>query len=127
MRMVHVFPDLDAAKPPVEIKEGSMTHICLTPSERIIAWRLTEDRWVSRLEFLNALYGNRFDGGPLCASKTMHVFITRLRKKLYEFQIVIHSWPSKGWMVKSHQIDDLLDVLANEINRNSWCANDNIL
>ena len=57
----------------------------------------------------------------------MNVFITRLRKKLYEFQIVIHGWPSNGWMVKSHQISDLLDVLANEIDRNSWCANDKIL
>ena len=36
----------------------------LTPTERVIAWRLLEGRTVSHDELIEALYSNRADGGP---------------------------------------------------------------
>lgn len=71
----------------------------LTPLERVVAWRLSEGRTVSRSELIKALYGDDPEGGPLFAERNIYILIYELRRCLSNEGLSIVTLPRVGWYV----------------------------
>lgn len=71
----------------------------LTPLERVVAWRLSEGRTVSRSELIKALYGDDPEGGPLFAERNVYIIIYELRRCLSNEGLSIVTLPRVGWYV----------------------------
>jgi hypothetical protein len=52
----------------------------LTQQQRVIAWRLAEQRCISAVELADALYGDRIDGGPNDSLSMVRAHVCNLRK-----------------------------------------------
>lgn len=88
----------------------------LTPTERVIAWRLTEGRTVSVDEYTEALYGRRNDGGALTPREVIRQMMWRLEHELRKHDVKIVTVWGRGWNAdKPHHLRDLL---ADELARN---------
>lgn len=87
----------------------------LSPHMRVIAWRLTEGRCVSVGELVQALYGNRQDGGPLYADNGITVRVAHVRQALRPHGITIGVRYGFGWFVQPEDVDRLRALLAGEI------------
>ena len=61
----------------------------LSPTARVIAWRLTEGRCVSYDEYLDALWRNCPDGGPLWARTIINIKLVELRRDLIPIRTII--------------------------------------
>ncbi|MEQ1713841.1 MAG: helix-turn-helix domain-containing protein [Hyphomicrobium sp.] len=96
-----------------------MTIARLSPAERIIAWRLTERRLVPDDEITVALWGSRADGGAEHTRNIIGVLVHRLRQKLEPFGVKVINEFGRGYRVPREQQARLLDVLADEIARNT--------
>ncbi len=96
-----------------------MTIQRLSPAERIIAWRLTEQRLVSVDELTLALWGHRADGGAEYATGAIGIWVHKLRQKLEPFGVMIINEYGRGYRVPREQQARLLDLLADEIARNT--------
>lgn len=96
-----------------------MKRLRLSPSERVIAWRLVEPRLVSMGELIVALWGDRADGGPEDACGSIRMYLFRLRGGLAPFGVEIVNEYGLGWEVPTQQRDLLRGILANEIARNT--------
>lgn len=96
-----------------------MTIPRLSPSERIIAWRLTEQRLVSVDEMTLALWGRRADGGAEYATGAICLWVHKLRQKLEPFGVKIINEYGRGYRVPREQQARLLELLADEIARNT--------
>lgn len=101
-----------------------MTLRALYPIERIIAWRLQTGRAVPPSELIEAIWGNRADGGPLCERDNVRQHIWRLRRKLASHGITIECLTkecdetSLGYLVPAASLTRFRDLLADEIARN---------
>lgn len=71
----------------------------LTPVERVVAWRLSEGRTVSRSELIRALYGDDPEGGPLFAERNVYIIIYELRRCFSSEGLSIVTLPRVGWYV----------------------------
>lgn len=89
--------------------------IRLSPQQRIIAWRLALQPFVSRPELVEALWGWGEDGGALC-TKAIAYRVWQLRRKLPGITIKVR-W-SFGYEVEPADREKLLDILAREIAAN---------
>jgi hypothetical protein len=107
-------PSILSVNSRLESLSKSLTDIKLRPQERIIAWRLTEERLLAATELVNALYGHRTDGGPLTARRIVCLHICQLRKKV---PVQIHREGFRGWYVSAADIGPLRDFLADELKR----------
>lgn len=75
----------------------------LTPLERVVAWRLSEGRTVSRSELIRALYGDDPEGGPLFAERNVYIIIYELRRCLSNEGLSIVTLPRVGWYVDNSE------------------------
>jgi len=91
----------------------------LSPSQRVIAWRLVEPRTVSANELVVALWGDRADGGPECTYGAIWSWLFGLRRDLAPLGVEIVNVYGFGWTVPSDQRDALRGILADEIARNT--------
>ena len=89
----------------------------LTPTERVIAWRLLEGRTVSHDELIEALYSNRADGGPEAPKEVLDIVVPRLRRALAAHGVAIHTVWNRGWNVAQAHIELMRELLADEISR----------
>lgn len=96
-----------------------MKRLRLSPSQRVIAWRLVEPRLVSMDELIVALWGDRADGGPEYACGSIRKWLFDLRRDLAPFGVEIVNEYGVGWSVSTQQRDLLRGILANEIARNT--------
>lgn len=96
-----------------------MKRLRLSPSQRVIAWRLVEPRRVNMSELVSALWGDRADGGPENTYGSVKALLFRLRHDLAQFGVEIVNVHGFGWTVPSEQRDLLRDILADEIARNT--------
>lgn len=96
-----------------------MKRLRLSPSQRVIAWRLVEPRTVSANELVVALWGDRADGGPECTYGPIRSWLFGLRRDLAPLGVEIVNVYGFGWNVPSHQREVLRGILADEIARNT--------
>ena len=68
---------------PVEpVLLSDVTTIYLIPSEQIVLREFMDRPYASTVQLVDALYGDRADGGPEYASRCVYVWICLLRGKL---------------------------------------------
>lgn len=82
----------------------------LSPQQRIIAWRLALQPFVSREELSEALWG--WEDGPSDERNNIDVHICRLRMIL---PVELRTFWGRGYFVDGQQRPVLLDILAREI------------
>jgi hypothetical protein len=83
-----------------------------------MAWRLAETKgFVTRNEFLNALYQHREDGGPLDLN-TVSVFLMHIRASFSSFGIEIILKYKFGWCIKDEDREFLRELLVEEVQIN---------
>lgn len=87
----------------------------LSTQQRIIAWRLALQPFVSRPEIVRALWGSDPDGGALATANAISIRIGQLRRLL---PVEINTRWGFGYVVPEEQRPQLLDVLAAEIASN---------
>ena len=87
----------------------------LTPTERIMAWRLLEPRTISIDEYIEALYADRDDGGPLDARGSICAQLLRVRNKLRPFGVTLVTQKYHGWYVPADQEPALRALLSVEL------------
>ncbi len=62
-----------------------------TPPERIILRELIDHEYTNNERLIDQLYGDREDGGPLCAVRCIDQYLFHLRRKLIP-----------GWSIRRH-------------------------
>lgn len=82
---------------------------------RLIAYRLAEDRVVSNVELVHALWSDNSDGGPLDASRRISQYVYALRGALTAVGITIITVGKQGWRIAAEDVEPLRTFLANEI------------
>lgn len=87
----------------------------LSPTQRVLAWRLLEPRRVSIDEYIFALYGDREDGGPLDPEGGIRVQMFLLKRKLEPYGIRVHVRYCFGWYVSPSDVPALRSLLAEEL------------
>lgn len=89
----------------------------LSPSERIIAWRLATGRCVWRQELIDALHGNKPCGGALTAENSLRVYICYINRalKALGIELVGRGKTNRGWWINPNHLDAFRDYLAREI------------
>lgn len=87
----------------------------LTKTERVIMWRMVDQRAVCITEFIDALYGGRDDGGPLTADNLIRVRMCTLRHKMRDAGLsatIKSDWRSRYYCTDP---DELRGYLAREL------------
>lgn len=98
---------------------GTMKPLRLSPSERVIAWRLVEPRCVSAGELVEALWADRPDGGAEFARPIVRTHIFNMGRKLAPLGVEIVNRYGFGWFVMPAQLERFRDLIADEIARNT--------
>ncbi|MGE0366960.1 MAG: hypothetical protein AB7Q00_14630 [Phycisphaerales bacterium] len=85
----------------------------LEPQERIVAWRIALTHGcVSEESLIDALWGDREDGGPLSATRTLY-------QRLYGVRLIcpvdIFVSYGFGWYVRNEDRETMLEWLAQEL------------
>ena len=89
----------------------------LTPSTRIVAWRLTEGRVVSAREIADALYSGQVNPKAEWQMDCARLYAWRARRFLASRGIAVDNYPRVGWQV--NDVEGLREVLSEEIRRNT--------
>lgn len=87
----------------------------LSPTQRILAWRLLEPRLITTEEYVHALYADREDGGPLDPEGHIQVQMYRLRRKLQPFGISVVVRRGHGWCLDRAHVDAFRALLVAEL------------
>ena len=86
----------------------------LRPFERRVLRHLMDSgTWVSRDSLIDAMYGHREDGGPLCADNTLSVHIHRIRKALQPGFYIAVAW-GHGYRIEATE-EALVGTLLSQV------------
>lgn len=94
---------------------GDVGAFRLSPTQRILAWRLLEPRLITTEEYVHALYADREDGGPLDPEGHIQVQMYRLRRKLQPFGVSVIVRRGQGWVLDRAHIDTFRALLVAEL------------
>lgn len=107
----------DRAKPeyfPRCVFEWADQKFSLSSHEATLMAGLAKGQIVSTDSFIDALYGDDEDGGPLCARRVVHVKICHLRKKLANTPFRIIRNGIAGYRLITTTLDSIADEVLDE-------------
>lgn len=88
--------------------------ISLSPDLGTMIGNLAKGAIVSTNDLIDSVYGDREDGGPLCANKSIHTKICHLRKKLANTPFRIITNGTSGYRLISTMLDNIADEVLNQ-------------
>lgn len=85
----------------------------------MIAWRLLEGRYVSNNEIIDALYGDREDGGPDYAVRCVWKHLDHVRRWPARRGVIVQTHCGRGYCISATDIPRTRSALASEIHMNT--------